>query len=210
MPDRVGEGQLLGCRSSEERANLFAGLFMAYRDRLESMVRLRLDRRLWRRVDPSDVLQEAYIEASRRLDTYVDSRLPMPLFLWLRRLTAQKIIEVHRFHLDARKRGALREVSIDRGGTPPPSSEALAVELIGRGKSPSSVVAQREMRVRIQEALDRMEPIDREILALRHFEQLSSAEAGRALGIPAATARMRYLRALRRLRDIMAREGAEG
>lgn len=193
---------LLECKSREERQVLLADIFTGYSDRLHSMVRLRLDRRLQARVDPSDVLQDVYLEASRRLGDYL--RKPCaPLFLWLRRLTGQRLLQVHRFHLGAQRRGAAKEISIDRGAMPHTTSEALAMELLAHGASPSAVAAQSERKASLEEALRLMEPIDREILALRHFEQLSSAQAAQLLGIEAATARKRYLRAIGKLREIL-------
>ena len=175
-----------------------------YRDRLRRMVALRLDRRLQGRVDPSDVLQEAYPDAAGRLAEY--ARDPaMPFFLWLRFLVGQRLAELHRHHLGAQARDAGREVSLYRGAMPETTSSAsLAALLLGRLTSPSQAAIRAERQIRLQEALNGMDPIDREVLALRHFEQLTNAEAAQVLGLEKTAASNRYVRALKRLKDILA------
>jgi RNA polymerase sigma-70 factor (ECF subfamily) len=175
-------------------------LFSRYRKRLKQMVRLRLNRRLQGRVDDSDVLQEAYLEAARRLPEYLADR-PLPFFLWLRHLTGEKLIDVHRRHLGAKMRDAAQEVSLHRGPMPAASSASLAAQLLGRLTSPSQAAVKAETRLRVQEVLNRMDALDREVLALRHFEQLSNAEVAETLGLNESTASSRYLRALKRLKD---------
>src|SRR5262249_22089592 len=146
------------------------------RPRLRRMIKFRLDRWLQGRVDPSDVIQEAYLEVSRRLVEYLHDP-SMPFFLWLRLVTGQKLALAHRQHLGVQARDAGREVSLHRGAFPEATSAALAAQLIGHQTSPSQAAAKAELRIRLQEALNGMEDIDREILALRHFEQLSNVEA---------------------------------
>jgi RNA polymerase sigma-70 factor (ECF subfamily) len=166
------------------------------------MIALRLDQRLHGRIDPSDVIQEAYLEASTRLEDYL--RQPtMPFFLWLRFLTGQKLMELHRHHLGAQMRDAGREVSLYRGSLPETSSAALAAQLLGHGTRPSEAAVRAERKIRLQEALNTMDPMDREVLALRHFEQLTTREVAQVLGIKEAAASKRYLRALRRLKEIL-------
>jgi RNA polymerase sigma-70 factor, ECF subfamily len=178
------------------------GLLERYRPRLRRMIRLRLDRRLQGRVDPSDVIQEAYLEVSRRLAEYL--RDPsMPSFLWLRLVAGQKLALVHRQHLGVQARDAGREVSLYRGALPEATSAALAARLIGRQTSPSQAAARAELKIRLQEALNGMDELDREVLALRHFEQLTNGEAARELGITERAAGKRYLRALERLKQIL-------
>jgi RNA polymerase sigma-70 factor (ECF subfamily) len=173
------------------------------RSRLRRMVRLRLDPRVQGRVDPSDVIQEAYLEVSRHLADYLrDPKLPF--FLWLRLLTAQKLALAHRQHLGVRARDAGREVSLYRGAYPKASSAALAAQLMGRLTTPSQAAVAAELKVRLQEALNGMGELDREVLALRHFEQLSNAEAAQVLGIKETAAANRYVRALERLRGVLA------
>src|SRR5262249_46907889 len=158
-----------------------------YQERLRRMVHLRLDRRLQGRIDPSDVLQEAYLEAAERFEDYV--RAPdMPFYLWLRFITGQKLLVLHRRHLGTRARDARREVSLYRGALPEASSAALAAQLVGHRTTPSQAAVRAEMQVRLQEALNGMSPLDREILALRHFEQLTNAETARVLNLRESTA----------------------
>jgi RNA polymerase sigma-70 factor (ECF subfamily) len=177
-------------------------LFNLYRDRLRAMVRLRLNRRLQGRVDPSDVLQEAYLEICKHFADYV--RAPtLPFFLWLRHITGQKLIAVHRQHLGARMRDADREVSLHRGALPQASSVSLAAQLLGRLSTPSQAALRAELQMRVQEALNSMDPIDREVLALRHFEMLSNAETAQVLGLKKSAASNRYIRALERLKEIL-------
>jgi RNA polymerase sigma-70 factor (ECF subfamily) len=166
------------------------------------MIALRLDQRLQGRIDPSDVIQEAYLEASTRLEDYL-RRPAMPFFLWLRFLTGQKLMELHRHHLGAQMRDAGREVSLYRGSLPETSSAALAAQLLGHGTRPSEAAVRAERKIRLQEALNTMDPVDREVLALRHFEQLTTPEVAQVLGIKEAAASKRYLRALKRLKEIL-------
>ena len=177
-------------------------LFSRHRDRLKRMVHLRLSRRLAGRVDDSDVLQEAHFEAARRLDEYL--REPkLPFFLWLRHLTALKLAEVHRRHLGTQLRDADREVTLHRGMLPMADSVSLAAQLLGTLTTPSQAVIKAETRLLVQEALNSMDPIDREVLALKHFEQLSTTEIAEVLGLSKAGAGSRYLRAIKRLREIL-------
>src|SRR5262249_7886721 len=163
-----------------------------------------LDPRLQGRVDPSDVIQEAFLDASKRLPEYAREPGPMPSFLWLRFLVGQRILEQHRRHLGARARDAGREVSLYRGGMPEATAAAIVARLLGRQTSPSQAAIRAERKLRLQEALNRMDPIDREILVLRHYEQLSNGEAALVLGLDKSAASKRYGRALIRLNDLLA------
>ncbi len=177
-------------------------LLARHGDRLRRMVALRLDRRLQGRIDPSDVIQEAYLEVSARLADYL--RDPsMPFFLWLRFLAGQKLVTLHRHHLGVQMRNACQEVAFCQGALPEASSAALAAQLLGHDTHPSEAAIRAEMKIRMQEALNRMDPPDREVLALRHFEQLSRAEIAALIGISQAAAGKRYIRALERLRQIL-------
>ena len=194
-----GDGQVLGT------------LLARHRNRLRRMVALRMDRRLQGRIDPSDVIQEAYLEASARLAEYL--RNPsMPFFLWLRFLAGQKLVTLHRHHLGVRMRDAGQQVALDHGPLPEASSAALAAQLLGHETRPSEAAIRAEMKARVQEALDGMGPLDREVLALRHFEQLSRAEIAQVLNISEAAAGKRYIRALERLKQVLGRSpgGLEG
>jgi RNA polymerase sigma-70 factor (ECF subfamily) len=177
-------------------------LFVRHRERLRRMVRLRLDRRLLGRVDPSDVLQEAYVDIARRADEYLASPTMRP-FLWLRFLTAQRMMILHRQHLGAHARDAGREISLHRGAIPQATSVSLAHQLLGRLTSASQAAMRAELQTRLQVVLNGMDPLDREVLALRHFEELTNAETAEVLGIQKAAASNRYIRALRRLKDLL-------
>src|SRR5438309_8240195 len=180
----------------------WGALLARHQERLRRMVALRLDHRLQGRIDPSDVIQEAYLEASNRLAEYL-KQPAMAFFLWLRFITGQKLLELHRHHLGAQARDASREVSLYRGSLPETTSAALAAQLLGHLTRPSEAAIRAETKIRLQEALNRMEPLEREVLALRHFEHLSNAETAQVLGIQESAASKRYLRALKRLKDIL-------
>jgi RNA polymerase sigma-70 factor (ECF subfamily) len=177
-------------------------LLARYRERLRRMVALRLDRRLQGRVDASDVIQEAMVDASHRLAEYKQNPA-MPFFLWLRYLTGQRLLDQHRRHLGAQGRDVAREISLYRGAMPETTTAALAAQLLGRHTSPSQAAVRAERKIRLQEALNSLEPVDREILALRHFEQLSNAEVAQVLDLDKSAASKRYARALVRLKDIL-------
>ena len=185
-------------RAGDEEA--LAELFTRYRSRLRSMVGIRMDRRLRGRVDPSDVLQEAYLDVTRRFGRYAENP-EMPLYLWLRFLTAQKLAELHRRHLGAQRRDAGREVPLHVG--PQASSVSIAERLAGDFTSPSRGAARLEVQGRLVDALESMGEIDREVLSLRHFEELDNNEVAGVLGLTKAAASNRYVRALRRLRTIL-------
>jgi RNA polymerase sigma-70 factor, ECF subfamily len=188
-------------RAGEQHA--LGEFFGAHRERLRRMVQLRLDRRLQGRIDPSDVIQEAFVDAARRLAEYtVDPA--MPPFLWLRFLTAQRLVTLHRIHLGVKARDAGREISLHSGPLPSADARSLAAQLLGRLTSPSRATIRAEVQIKIQDALNAMDPIDREILALRHFEELNNSETAAVLGLHKAAASNRYVRALRRLKEVLA------
>ena len=175
-------------------------LFSAYRDRLKRLVELRLDPRLQSRVDASDVIQEGLIDASTRLQTYLDDPGRMPFYLWLRFLIGQRVMEAHRRHFGD-GRDVAREISLYRRAMPEASTAALAARLLGQFTSPSEAAIRAERRIRLQEALNAMDPIDREILVLRHYEQLTNGEVAKVLGLDKSTASKRHVRALMRLKE---------
>jgi RNA polymerase sigma-70 factor (ECF subfamily) len=198
-------------RAADGDGQRWGELLERHRDRLKRMVGLRMDQRLHGRIDPSDVIQEAYVEASQRLAEYL--REPgMPFFLWLRFLAGQKLLTLHRHHLGTRMRDAGREVSIYRGRAPEATSASLAAQLMGHSTRVSEAAVRAELKMRLQEAINSLEPLDREVLTLRHFEQLSRAEAARELGIEESACGKRYLRALKRLKEVLAQSpgGLEG
>jgi RNA polymerase sigma-70 factor, ECF subfamily len=172
------------------------------RERLRRMVATRLDRRLQGRIDPSDVIQEAQLEAAERLGDYV-ANPTMPLFLWLRLITGQRLMILHRRHLGTKMRSAQRDVSLYQPFLPQASSAALAAQLLGQLTSPSMAAIRAEMKSNLHEALEAMDPLDREVLVLRHFEQLTSAETALEIGISVEAAKKRHIRALKKLKTIL-------
>jgi RNA polymerase sigma-70 factor (ECF subfamily) len=174
-----------------------------HHDRLRRMVAVRLDPRLQGRVDPSDVLQETYLEAATRLPDYL--RDPgLPFHLWLRLVAGDRLAKLHRRHLGTQMRDADREVSLQWLAPPEVSSAVLAAEFAASGDRPSEAAVRAERQRRLQEVLEVMDPLDREVLALRHFEQLSTAEAAVVMGVSEQAAKKRHLRALSRLRKALA------
>lgn len=196
--------QLTQClqQATQGDTKLLAELLGQHRDRLRKMIQVRLDRRLQGRVDPSDVIQDAFIEASTRLPDYL-ANPAMPFFVWLRFITAQKLLILHRHHLQTQARDANREVSLFSGVLPAASSAALAQQLLGHQTSPSQAAIRAERKFRLEEALNRMQTIDREVLLLRHFEELGNLETASVLGISPTAANNRYVRALKRLKEIL-------
>jgi RNA polymerase sigma-70 factor (ECF subfamily) len=176
-------------------------LFEQYRDRLKRMIRLRLDRRLQGRLDASDVLQEAFLDVQAKAADFAAK--DMPGYLWLRLIAAERLLALHRHHLGAKMRDAGQEVSLCVGG-PVASTHSLANLLLGRLTSPTQAAVRAERQLRLQEALNGMDPLDREILALRHFEELSNSEAAVVLDLSKTAASNRYIRALKRLKDVLA------
>jgi RNA polymerase sigma-70 factor (ECF subfamily) len=196
---RTDEELLEAARQGGEAA--LAALVERHRDRLQRMVRLRMDRRLQGRVDPADVVQDAYLALRGKFPHYsADPRLPF--FLWLRLEVGQKLVDVHRFHLGTQMRDAGQEVSLHGGPLPQVTSLSLAEHLLGKLTSASRAAMRAELKLRVQEALNGMDPHDREVLVLRHFEELSNAETAQVLGIKPSAAVNRYVRAIRRLKDV--------
>jgi RNA polymerase sigma-70 factor (ECF subfamily) len=183
--------------------NALAALFDSYRGRLRRMVELRMDPRLRARIDASDVLQEAYLELAGDLDVYLADLKMQPL-LWMRLHVGRRLTTLHRRHLGTQMRDVGLEISLYREALPEASSAALASMLLGRHTSPTQAAQRAERLLRVQEALNTLDPIDREVLALRHFEQLTRAETAEVLGITQEAGAKRYFRALKRLKDILA------
>jgi RNA polymerase sigma-70 factor (ECF subfamily) len=168
------------------------------------LVALRLDRRLAARIDPSDVVQEALADADRKLDDYAHRR-PLPFYPWLRQLAWDRLIAIHRRHLHAGKRSVKREEP-DVLGLPDESAAELASRLVDIGSSPSARLLRSERCRGVRQALDELPERDREILVLRHLEQLSMADITAVLGLREGAAKVRHLRALRRLRALLGEE----
>ncbi|MBV8315993.1 MAG: sigma-70 family RNA polymerase sigma factor [Planctomycetaceae bacterium] len=203
MASTPDETEALLRRGAAGDVQALGALFERHRGRLEPMVRLRLDRRLQRRLDPADVLQEVFLDLTRRLPDYL-AHPTLPFFLWLRLLTGQKLVDLHRQHLGTKMRDAGLEVALHRGASPRASSASLAERLLGRLTTASRAAIRAETQLRVQRALDAMDPIDREVLVLRHFEMLSNDEAAQVLGLKPSAASNRHLRALRRLKEVLA------
>jgi len=189
-------------RAHEGDSEVLERLFARHRERLRRMVDLRLARQLRGRVDASDVIQEAFLEASQRLADYLKDP-GMPFFLWLRFLTRQCLLGLHRHHLGVKARDPRREVALYDGALPEATSESLAARLLGQITSPSQAALRAEMQLRLQEALNSLDPLEREVLALRHFEQLTNTETARELAIGESAASKRYIRALTRLKGVL-------
>ena len=208
MPEQTGEDDELLRLAAAGDGESWQALVGRSRDRLRRMVAFRLDPRLRGRIDPSDVLQDAYFEAWRDLGSYLD-RPEIPFFLWLRGIAGNKLREIHRHHLGTQMRDPRREVSIQGGATSDTTATALAAQLLGKLTRASEEAVRRELKLRLHEAIDAMDPLDREVLALRYFEQLSPAETARVLGIKEKAAGLRYLRAVRRLKEILQSLGGD-
>jgi RNA polymerase sigma-70 factor (ECF subfamily) len=194
-------GELLRRAQAGEETAL-GQLFDRHRERLRKMIRLRLDRRLRDRISSALVLQEVQREAVRRLAEY-QAGPAQPFFLWLRLLTGQVIQALHRQHLPARDWDRGPEVSLYSGALPEANSVSLAAQLLGHVTAATQAAARADMQIRLQEALNGMDPVDREVLTLCHFEELTNEEAAAALGLDRTAATLRYVRALKRLKDIL-------
>ena len=178
-----------------------ASLYNEHRERLKRWVEMRLDPRMWGRLSPSDVVQETYLAADQRLDHFRD--MPdMSFSVWVRLIAGQRLIDAHRKHIGAEARDAGREVSIDKA-VPGTSSANLASFLAGDLTSPSRAAVRHEAHNMLVHAIESMPELDREILSLRHFDELSNDEVSQLLGIPKSTASKRYVRAIARLRSIL-------
>lgn len=182
--------------------NAFAELFSIYRPRLWRMIAFRLHPLLQRRVDADDILQDAWLRSYDRFDHFVSDGLDSP-FLWFRTVVHQTLVDLHRFHLGTRKRSAIREYSINRGWSGDSTCSSLAFRLQQPQRSPSSTVRRMEDAKQLDKALCGMNEIDREVLALRHFEELSNSETARVLNMSEQAASARYIRALARLKQVL-------
>lgn len=180
----------------------FARQFTEHRPRLKQMLQFRMDPRLRARTDLSDVLQEAYIDAYQRLGHFA-KQPEMSFYLWLRQVTMQRLIDLHRRHLMAGKRDVRQEVRLEQQRYNATTSAAIARHFIDAIVSPSQVAMRQEMLAQLESTLESMEDMDREVLALRHFEELGNGEVAELLGISEGAASNRYVRALSRLRKLL-------
>jgi len=184
----------------EDGQQALAKLFTEYHDRLHHMVETRLDRRLCSRVDPSDVLQESFFDAAKRLSDYLDHP-HISFFSWLRFLVRQRLAAVHRWHFRRRKRDPRQEHVFSTLERSNPGSRWSIRVLLAADTSPSRVAVRSELCQKLRELLDCLSPNDREILILRHFEELTNNEAAAKLGLTKVAASKRYIRAIRRLKE---------
>ena len=211
MPDSDEVGDNVGpaedaevlARLRDDGEQVLADAFAANRQRFWHLVTFRIDHRIAARIDADDVLQEAFVAACSRLDHYL--RDPsFSLFVWLRMIVSQTLVDVHRRHFGTEKRSAAREVSMAAGPRyPQTTSVSLASQLAGNQTSPSGVVARDESLAALTRAIEEMSELDQETIALRHFEGLTNSETAEVLGISVTAASNRYVRALSRLREIL-------
>ncbi len=180
----------------------FADLFLIFRPRLWRFINLRLHPQLRGRVDPDDVLQEFWLRAVSRMDYFPDSASPAG-FIWFRMILTQTLIELQRRHLGAEKRSANRERSLHGGSNSDSTSALLGIQLSGQFTTPSAAFIRAELASQLEAALQGLDDIDREVLALRHFEELTNAETAMALNLSVAAASKRYIRALQRLKGVL-------
>src|SRR5262245_32006707 len=179
-----------------------------HRDSLRRMVQLRLDQRIQRRIDVSDIVQDVLVEANRRLKEYV-ANPQMPFHLWLRQIAQDRIIDAHRRHRASAKRSVDRERPLAVPAADDRSTMDLAAQLCDRELTPGAAVAQAEMARCVERAIAQLPDQDCEIIIMRHYEQLSNQEVAQALGLSEPAASMRYLRAIRKLRELMAEGTSE-
>ena len=183
-------------------------LLTRHREALKRMVDMRLDKRVAQRVDVSDIVQEVLVEASRRLQLYLENPV-MPFHLWIRQIAKDRIIDAHRRHRVSAKRSVDRERRLELNGQPDASTIELAGQLLDPELTPAARATQREMAIQVQTCIEQLDERDRDILLMRHYEQLSNQEVAQALGLTEPAASMRYLRALKRLRAAIAGETSD-
>lgn len=195
-----GEDEITLCtRAVDGDGAALNSLITRYRKPLARMIRVRLPDKLQARIDDSDIIQEACVEASRNIASY-EPDPERPFFLWLRQIALNKLIEAQRRHLGAKKRDANRDVPLP---DPEDSSSAVAEYLVGSITSPSQAAIRAETKLSLERRLAEMDEVDREVLILRHFEHLSMSETAAILDISKSAVGKRYLKALDRLRDVL-------
>ncbi len=178
-----------------------AELFGHYKQHLRRIIAFRLDDRLKGRIDPSDVLQEAYIDLAKRLPEFSEKN-GMSLFVWLRLVAHERLLGIHRQHLKIQKRDARKEIRMQQNATGV-SSVFLAAHLLGRQTSVVAGAIRAEQKAQLEVVLESMDELDREVIALRIFEGLTNGEAAEVLGLTKQTTSKRFMRAIGRLREIL-------
>jgi RNA polymerase sigma-70 factor (ECF subfamily) len=206
-PDANTTQQLLdGVRGGDPGA--VNALLERHRDALRRMIDVRMDKRLQQRVDASDIVQEVLVDANRRLAEYLRDAA-MTFQLWLRHIARDRLIDAHRRHREAARRSLDREQPLVSPGWNERSTMELAAQLCDHNPTPAAAATMQELQARFAAAIEQLEDFDREIILMRHFEQLSNSEAAEALGLAPPAASMRYLRAIRRLRETLGITGDE-
>lgn len=206
-PDPAATRDLLAKAGDGDRAAA-DDLLAAHREALRRAVALRLDPALARRVDASDIVQDVLLEANTRLQDYLKNPV-MPFHLWLRHLAKDRLIDAHRFHRQAQRRSIDREQAVAPPAWAGDSSVQLLGQLIDAERTPASAALQQELERRLHAALAAMDEPDREVIWMRHYEQMGNQDVATELGLSEAAASMRYLRALRRLRAELTGETTE-
>ncbi len=201
-PDATNTQELLA-QAKNGDADAVDRLLAKHREPIRRMIDLRLDPAIVQRLDASDVVQEVLIEANRRLQDYLKAPA-MPFHLWLRHIAKDHLIDAHRRHHQAQKRGVDREQAIHRPAWSERSSLDLAGQLLDQDLTPASAAIQEEMQQRLREAIGQLDEDDRDVILMRHYEMLANQEVAASLGLTEAAASMRYLRAVRKLRDLLA------
>lgn len=194
-------------RAQTGDASAVAALLERHRQRLSQMVQVRLDPRLRRRIDPSDVVQETLVAASQKMSNYLANQ-PLPFYPWLRQIAWEKLVHLHDRHLRAAKRSVARE-QFHRPELSDESAMELAQRFIGDASSPSAAAVRQELQQRVRQALDDLADADREMLLFRYLEQMPSKEIAAIMGINEAAVNMRHMRALERMRRVLAPDHCE-
>jgi RNA polymerase sigma-70 factor (ECF subfamily) len=203
MNDLLPEQHEIVAALKSDGTEALARFFETVQPRLKRIVNFRLDYRLSGRVSESDVIQDTYVRAAKRIDSFLEKEKTMPFFIWLRLEISQKLHEIHRHHFGAEMRDIRKELKRGPTNDTGQTSMALAAHIVAQMTSPSRIVERAEQIAHLEKALNEMNELDREVIALRHFEELSNLETAEILNILPAAASKRYLRALKKLREIM-------
>lgn len=195
-------------RLADGDTTVFGTLFSQHRPRVWQIVHFRISDKIRGRIDPDDVVQEVYLESEKRLRHFIDGNFPS-FFLWLRLVAGQTLSKVHRTHLGTESRSVLRETDSAHSGLWGNTSLCLSQRFIAHLTSPSQLAVKSELIGEVRQALERMNETDREVVALRHFEELTNQEVAIELGIQPKAASIRYMRALERLRAVLEKMGNE-
>lgn len=202
MTSNEGHAAEIRRRLQQQPEQVLAEEFGRYRGRLWRIVSFRLDPVVARRIDTDDVLQEAWIAALQRVPNFIENRA-LSMFVWLRLIVCQTIVDLHRHHLGAQMRDAYRESSMASLDLTRSTTHSIAARLLASVTSPSGAAMRSEVAEQLRAAIDGMDPIDREVLALRHFEELANHEVAEVLNIEQKAASIRYVRAVKRLGKIL-------